>query len=298
VLLAVLPSLLLFGRWFWICSSRFGADVQGAKFGPTFGEPSEQFRLITDVIAYTEAPREKMLLAWLLLLLGVSVALSRLERRRSPPVLEIVCVATFFSYFLLPLHIMSEGVVGQRQLDHTVWLLPVFATPVAARTSRIARGVVIAGIVLHTYARASLWRAQMSGFEREEAAGLGEVLAAAPPGLRLHYPRLHVDSKYFVGKPLWHPDFYYVADRGGIIREVPGADDPRWWLHYALDRTAIAYHGGENSDNWLHIPAIWETYDLVLLYDWRPSRDMLATVEDHATRIAHSGNWELWRTKR
>jgi hypothetical protein len=298
VALSIAPSLLLFARWILRSSSRFGAGAQVATFGPTFIDANEQFRRLVEYLAFSHPPEERRLLAWLLLLVGVAVALSRLERRRGPPVLEITCAATFFTYFLLPVHITSEGVVSERQLHHAMWLLPAFVTPVAARTSRLARWVVIAGILLYAHARATYWHSQLAAFEREEANGLATVLAAAPPGLRMHYPRINMESKYTYGKTLWHVEAYYVAATGGMIRDIPGADDPRWWLHFQPGRSGLSYINGQDTDAWSQIPAIWTTYDLVMVHGWRPSAEALASAQNHATRIARSGEWELWRTNR
>jgi hypothetical protein len=298
VVLSIAPSLALFARWYLRSSSRFGADAHGATFGPTFIDANEQFRRLTDFIAFSRGPEERAHLAWLILLVGVSVALSRLERRRAPPVLEIACVVTFFSYFLLPVHIASEGVVSKRELDHAMWLLPALATPVAARTSKLARWIVVAGILVYACASARYWHSQLVAFERDEAKGLATVLAAAPPGLRMHYPRINIESQYFVTKTLWHVEGYYVAQSAGMIRDIPGADDPRWWLHFEPDRHGLPTLNGQDTEGWSQVPAIWDTYDLILLHRWRPTPEAMAAARAHATRIAQSGDWELWRTNR
>jgi hypothetical protein len=295
VLLAIAPALALMIRWTVRSSDRFGVRTMGGGAQAEYLEPPEMFRRIAELVAFGKKPGEQLLLACFLLLVGIAVALARLERRRSMPVLELVCVGTFFTYFLLPLHIRGEGVVCERQLDHAMWLTPALVGPVSARASRLARYVIIAGILVYSYARTSFWYRELVAFEGE-ARGLGDVMERAPPRLHLLFPHFNILSNHVYGNTeFWHTEGYYVADRGGLIYEVPGAEDPHWWLHFRPGRGTIPALPGQNSPEWPLAPGLWDNYDLVLVRGWQPSRAEEQAAESHASIIAASGEWELWR---
>jgi hypothetical protein len=239
VVLAIAPCLALCARWILVSGARYGVTKAGEPNQMTFLPAPEAFRRIADYVAFGKSPHEQVLLAWLLLLIGVSLALARLERRRRPPVLELVCAATFFSYFLLPDQVRSETVVNMRQLNHAMWLTPALVSPVSARASRLARYVVISGILLYSWARTSLWHQTLAGFE-SEARGLVEVLAKAPPGKRLDFPNLGMESKYLhADRAFWHVEGYYVACCDGLVWDVIAADDPHWWLRFRPGRRPV-----------------------------------------------------------
>lgn len=296
VVLSVLPSLVLLVRWIARGGSHFGLGGKSGSIGAAL-DANEAFRRIQGYVTVSHSIQDGELLVWLLLLLGLSVALARLERRPSPPILEMVCVATFISYFFLPFSLGAEGVVAARQLRHAMWLAFAFATPVSRRTSRTARWAVITGILVYSYAQGATWYRLIAEWERTEAAGLATVLEAAPPGLRILYPALKLESSYFEGKPLWHVDGYYMGAGGGLMRDVPGAKDPAWWLHYKPDRRGLPYLSGLDTPDWSRVSGLWDSYDLVLVHDWNPSPEALRAANASATQVVRSGAWELWRKK-
>jgi hypothetical protein len=201
-------------------------------------------------------------------------------------------VATFVSYFVLPDQVRSESVVNMRQLSHAMWLTPALVGPVSARASRLARYVVISGIALFSYARTALWRETFAGYERE-AQGLVDVMAKAPQGKRLDFPNLGMDSSYIhSNSAFWHAEAYYVACCRGLIWDVPGAEDPQWWLRFREGKRPIADRA--LGQDWPLAPHVWDEYDLVLVHAWRPSPNALHAAERAASLIAQSGDWQLW----
>ncbi len=295
VVLAIAPALGLCARW-WIVASagRYGVATAG-QFDQAYLPAMDSFRRIAEYVAFGKAPHEQVLLAWFLLLLGVALVLGRLERNRTPPVLELVCVATFFSYFLLPDHVRNESVVNMRQLSHAIWLTPALVSPVSVRVSRLARYVVISGIVIYSYARTSLWHDNLVGFEGE-AQGMEEVLSQAPRGRRLLFPNLGMESKYVYGDGAFrHAEAYYVACCDGVIWDVPAADAPNWWLRFRPGRRPIADRA--LGQDWSLAPKVWDNYDLVMVHAWHPTPEALQAARSAASLIATSGYWELWRKK-
>jgi hypothetical protein len=295
VVLAVAPSLALCARWALKSAERYGVEKVGEPAQMTFQPAPEAFRRIADLVAFGKTPHEQVLLAWLLLLIGVALALGRLERYRQPPVLELVCAATFFSYFILPEQVRNETVVNMRQLGHAMWLTPALLSPVSARASRLARYVVICGILIYSYARTSLWHQTLAGFE-SEARGMEQVLAQAPPHKRLDFPDLGMESAFLYDKSaFWHAEAYYVACCGGVIWDVPGARDPHWWLRFRPGREPIPDRA--LGQDWPLRPRLWENYDLVLVHSWRPSPAALQAAGRDASLVAASGDWQLWGKK-
>jgi hypothetical protein len=292
VAFAIAPSLALCAHWILKSGARYGVAKPGEPSQMSFLPAPEAFRRIADYVAFGKNPHEQVLLAWFLLLVGVALALGRLERRRQPPVLELVCAATFFSYFLLPDHVRNETVVNMRQLNHAMWLTPALVSPVSARASRPARYAVISGILLYCFARTSLWHETLAGFEGE-AHGLVDVLAKAPPRKRLLFPNLGMESNYiYANKAFWHAEGYYVACCEGLIWDVPASDDPHWWLRFRPGRTPIADR--PLGQDWSLAPRLWDDYDLVLVRSWRPSPVALQAAQRSASLIASSGDWQLW----
>jgi hypothetical protein len=294
VIVAVGPSLALCARWILRSGARYGVAKVGGSTEMGFLTPPEAFGRIAEFVAFGKTTHEQVLLAWFLLLIGVALALGRLERNRQPPVLELVCVATFISYFFLPAHVHNEPVVNMRQLNHAMWLTPALISPISARASRLARYVVISGILLYSYARTSLWHRTLVGFEGE-ARGLEEVLAQAPPRKRLDFANLGMESSYIgTDRAFWHAEGYYVACCEGLIWDVmPAGDDPHSFLRFRPGRRPIADRAlGQDWSLW---PRVWEDYDLVLVHEWRPSPRAMEAARRDASLIAVSGEWQLWR---
>ncbi len=295
VVLAVVPSLALCARWVIVSGARYGVAKAGEPEQMTFLPAREAFHRIVDLVAFANTPHEQVLLAWLLLLIGVALALGRLGRDRQPPVLELVCAATFFSYFILPERVQNESVVNMRQLSHALWLTPALVSPVSARASRLGRYAVICGILVFSYARTSLWHEALVGFE-SEARGLEQVLAKAPPRKRLNFPNLGMGSDYVNNtNAFWHAEAYYVACCDGVIWDVPGAGDPHWWLRFHPGRTPIPDRA--LGQDWSLRPQLWDNYDLVLVHGWRPTPAARQAAERDASVIAASGDWQLWGKK-
>jgi hypothetical protein len=291
VALAIAPSLGLLARWILKSATRY--QVATSTTETTYLKAPEAFSRVAEYVAFGKTSHEQVLLAWFLLLIGVAVALGRLERNRQPPVLELVCVATFFSYFFLPEHVRNESVVNMRQLNHAMWLTPALVTPVSARVSRLARYVVISGILLYSYARTSLWHDNLVGFEGE-AKGMVDVLAHAPHGKRLLFPNLGMESNYvYADKAFWHAEAYYVACCDGLVWDVPAATDPNWWLRFRPGRRPVPYR--ELGPDWSLASPVWDNYDLVLVHDWRPSPRAQQAAQSAASLIGSSGDWQLWR---
>lgn len=301
-LLAALPSLLLFARWYrriFSAGREAGSNltsmtgVEGG-FGATFHDPPTLFRDLGEVALRTlQDGRDLRWVAAVACLAVVATSLSRGARSSGPPVLELCFVATFASYFVLPESIKGQDIIGPRQVGLSLFFLPVFVSP-PSRASRGARALVVAGILLVTGAHLTMWRRALARMEREEHRGLDDVLAAAPPRLPLHYVKVAPKGAIFAGSTWWHVEklymargFGYCADTIGTLANAPLRFRP------GLDLKRYAIHGHD----WPHHPELFAGYDLVLVRRWRPSPRDLARAEEQARRIARSGDWELWRRR-
>ncbi|HEX7665583.1 MAG TPA: hypothetical protein VF407_13750, partial [Polyangiaceae bacterium] len=244
--LCVTPALLFFYRWYqWsfgagkdvgaITTTTSGWDNRfGAMFHPTDG-------LFHNLYAYclkTFVQNDDLDLVWKLMVLGlVAIACSRLKKWDRPPVLELAFALTVLSYFELPESIDSNPVVGSRQIGVGLWIIAAIFTPVPAKVSRVARYVVIAGILWFTKESFDAWRAKLVLFEHTEAAGLEYVLEAAPPRQHLHMVKVMSDmSTVFTWKPLWHVDKYYMSDKLGQVADNPAI----------VSTSSIRYRAGVN----------------------------------------------------
>lgn len=300
-LLAVTPSLLLFWRWYdWA----FGAGkAEGAvvvtsgldkNFGAAF-KPAQalwhDFPMYSLKVFISD---EDLSLVWKLgLLVGVSVALARLSRLRKPPVLEIAFLLTLASYFVMPESIDTNPVVGSRQTGIALWFLPGMINLVAPSVSRIARYVVIAGMLWFVDAFFVVWRAHLVTFEHTEAAGLEYVLEAAPPRQHLHLVKIASDwSKVFGWRPVWHVEKYYMADKFGQVPDNPAIVSTSS-IRYRKD--VDPHRIGRHSPEWSTWDDLWKYHELILVHGWKPTASELEAAKAHGRRVRQSGDWELWR---
>jgi hypothetical protein len=302
-LASVVPSLLVFGRWF---ERTFGAGrgsggvtvkTMGLRehFGAYFFTRVEAFTNLPNCLRLYASGVELDLLHVLCLaaLAGAAVSLARMQRFERPPVLELCCIATFLSYFFLPERIAGHDVIAGRQPGLALWFVPALVSPVSAQTSKLARVVVIAGICTLTYAMLQVWHNKLWAFEEVEVAGLDEVMKAAPPRLRLHYAKLSNMSAFFFLPQFRHVDKFYMSDAFGQVADNPallttGA------IHY---RAGVDFHRVTATSGFEHNPEIWTNFDLVLVRGWRPSPSNEAEAEERGERIAKSHEWELWRSR-
>ncbi|MEO8875325.1 MAG: hypothetical protein ABI461_07050 [Polyangiaceae bacterium] len=301
-LACVVPSLLLFYRWYqW----SFGAEKDaGAITTTTSGWDNHfgaQFKTIDGLFHdfYTYALKtlvqmDDLELLWKIgVLMLVAIACSRLKKWARPPVMEVAFALTVASYFLMPEGIDSNPVVGSRQIGISLWLISPLFSPVPAKVSRAARYLVIAGILWLTKDSLRLWQDNLEIFERTEAAGLEYVLDAAPPRQHMHFVKVMTDtSTIFTWKPLWHVEKFYMADKLGQVADNPAiVSTSSIRYRVGVDPHRITYH----SADWPKWEELWNNYELVLVHGWHPTEAQLDLAKFHAVRVRRSGNWELWR---
>jgi hypothetical protein len=304
-LAAALPSLLLFYRWYkWsfgegkaegaVTAVTVGADQ---NFGAVFKPPAALFTDFWNYALKIYADDADLVVLYKLGILGmIAVAFSRLHRFKKPPVLELVFALTVGSYFFMPEEIATNSVVGSRQLGTALWMFAAaVVTPVPARVSRMARYVVILGILYCAGDYLDSWYQHMVKFERTEANGIEYVLEQTPYRQRLHYVKLASDwSQVFKWRPVWHVDKYYMADRLGQVADNPAI----------VSTSSIRYKTGvdphritAHAPDWSKWDEIWDNYELVLVRGWNPTKDQLDAANQRAVRIRKSGIFELWRKK-
>jgi hypothetical protein len=183
-------------------------------------------------------------------------------------------------------------VLGSRQPSIALWLLPAFACPVPFRTSRLGRAVVVGGILCLVFAWLEVWHDNLVRFQIE-AAGLEEVLKAAPPRKRLHYVKMDPESAYFAWNSFWHVDKFYMSDSFGTVPDTPGL----LWTSAIKYREGIDLHRvTDHSDDWSLNLEIWDNFDLILVHDWTPDPDDAAEALRRGRLLARSGSWELWQS--
>lgn len=305
----VTPAVLLFARWY---GRSFGEGrANGAVLGQT-ATLSEGFhavfkpfgQLVRDLAggpsqALRSGDDLRWLLAAVITMVVAKIVTTFLEKRAGAPsrswLLEICCLATFAAYFVLPEDIQNQAGISSRHVGMALWLAPVFASPVAASISRNARRAVIGVLVVLVLVQQALWFSNLTKFEAREAAGLDEVLAAAPPKQRLHYVKLSPESAYFLGGSWWHVEKVYMSDGFGFTADTTGIQSTGTIRYRA---GAQIHRIGWHRPDWPRVQEIWDNFDLVLVHRWHPTQRDFATASAHADRIAKAGEWELWKTRR
>ena len=300
---AVAPSLVLFVRWYHrtFGEGRHAGGVAAAtagaadKFGAWWRSPKEVLTelVTTTVKLFSNDDKDLKCVMTLMALLAFSVAFSRLHRYRRAPVLELACAVTFASYFLLPEGLTGHDVLASRQVSLALWFAPALFGPVPARTSRVARAAVVAGIVVVTVQMLSAWRAHLRDFATE-SQGLFKVLAKAPQRKWLHYVKAENSSSVFTWYPYLHVDKYYASEAYGQIADTPAI----------LSTAAIRYRTGidihrvaDHGNGWVRNDEIWKNFDLVLTRRWVPTADQLAVAREKGTLLAAEGEWQLWQSR-
>jgi hypothetical protein len=303
-LVSVIPALLLFYRWYQFAfgegATKGAVTTVTSGWDNNFGAAFKPLDfLIHDIGAYAAKitiQHEDLGVLWKLFILGaVAVGFGRLHKWKGAPALELAWALTIFSYFLLPEGIDTNPVVGSRQIGVSLWLVSALVCPVPAHVSRVARWLVIGGIIWVTNEGLAVWYRALVEFEKTEANGLQYVLEAAPFRKTLHMVKVAPDtSKVFQWKPNWHVDKYYMADRFGQVADNPAIVSTSS-IRYkeGIDPHRITWH----SPDWAKSEEIWANYDLVLVHGWTPTENQYRDAKKRAVRIRKEGDWELWRTK-
>lgn len=299
---AVVPSIALLARWAWRSTKPPPPDeftlvsVSNASWKGFLAGIKPPSRSIADfwgMLDLTKNEGDARFFVWFFVLGIVCIAISRMHKWKRPPVLELACAATCASYFFMPEDFAGQQVIASRQFGFGLYFAAVFFTPVPGSVSRLGRLAAIVGVTSLATFQLSNWSRMLSKFESDEVVGLEEVLAAAPPGKKLHYIKIDPDSKYFTAHTFWHVEKLYMLDKGGQVDENPAyaAMQP---IRYRKAYTPHVIDAHVHS--WPGTMEIWENFDLVLVHKWHPSSADLAAAQKLGERIAQKGDWELWRS--
>ncbi|MCL2779059.1 MAG: hypothetical protein FWD73_13745, partial [Polyangiaceae bacterium] len=302
-LLSVLPSLALLGRWLWKTRRHPAVDeftlmpAEKISWHSFLAALKPLSRLLREVAIYTDLVRtnnDRNFYIALIIVAGIAISIGRLHRLSHPPVMELACVLTLASYFILPEDAAGQQVIGSRQIGFGLWFAAAFFAPVPSSTTRLGRWVVVAGGVGLTVYQLWYWRAALEKFQREEAYGLEEVLAAAPPRRRMHYVNILPQSRYFTRNSFWHVEKWYMIEKFGQCSEniaFFAMNSIRYRKGYNIHRIPV------HVNEWPRNNEIWDNNDLVLIHRWKPSSADLALANKRGELLAKKGDWELWKTR-
>jgi hypothetical protein len=300
---STIPSLLLLARWAYLATKPPADDettlvqVQGATF-KSFVEgirpPSEVGAGLLHIVDIVKNESDTRWFIAMLLVGGLSMAIARMHDWKRPPILELCCVLTCVSYFLVPENWGGQQIIGSRQLGFGLYFASAFFTPVPRRVSFLGRASVVAAVIWLTSSFLSYWNEMLVKFEREEVNGLEEMIAAAPPKLKMHYVKPDPISKYFETRAFWHVEGMYMVAKYGQVDENPAysAMQPIRYRKAYVPSRPDAHHNG-----WASSTEIWQNFDLVLVRKWHPSAADLETAQKFGDRLAKKGDWELWRSR-
>lgn len=294
----VLPSLVVFGRWFWntfggghdkaVVLNNTGSAKEG--FGAYFRTTGELFSQFNDTFHVFQTGDDMKALLAIVIAVSIGVVFARMHRFRRPPVLEVAFALTALSYFFLPDGIKGQEILSQRQPGISLCFLPALLSPVPARISRGARAVVVTTICALTIFLFKSWYSNLALFEREEAVGLTWVMDAMEPRARLHYVKNDPNSKYFNWRPFWHVEKLYMGDKLGQTPDT-GAINATSPIRY---KPGLEIHRVTDHYNWEGNMEIWRNFEYVLL---RKQTGPLNVAKQHGELVRKSGDWQLWRSK-
>lgn len=304
-LAAVTPGLALFARWYARVQAPPAADelvtfhAEPVSMASLRAAQKSVAQLFTDLPAYLrlfakgEADHRFFLMA--ALLAAAALVLTHGAKRKHPPVLELCALASIASYFVLPEHAAGQAVIGSRQLGVGAWLAAALVSPPDVRRAPVMRRVLVGATIALSAWFLATWRRELVAFQREEARGLEEVLAHAPPRQRLHYVNIGPESQHFNLRSFWHIEKWYMVDRYGQCNENPAfgvMSAVRYRKEYELHRIPV------HTNAWPRVDEIWSSFDLVLVHRWHPTAADLSVAVSRGERLAQSGDWQLWRVRR
>lgn len=303
-LAAVTPGLALFARWYVRVQAPPAADelvtfhAEPVSWASLRAAQKSFAQLFADLPAYLrlfakgEADHRFFLMA--ALLAAAAILMTRSTARKHPPVLELCALASIASYFVLPEHAAGQAVIGSRQLGVGAWLAAALFTPPDARRAPLMRRALIGATLLLSTWFLTTWYRELAAFQRDEARGLEEVLAHAPPRARMHYVNIGPESQHFNLRSFWHVEKWYMVDRYGQCNENPAfgvMSAVRYRKDYELHRIPV------HTNAWPRVDEIWSSFDLVLVHRWRPSPADLMLAMTRGERLAQAGEWQLWRVR-
>ena len=311
-----LPSLALFGTWFWrsfVAPARPGLEehtVHHRTYGGAagLGAVYEPFRTVLERLpervigAFTDRSDQWIALALFALFAAAAMTAygrAPLPARHPTPArwrrllgshrCDLLVLALLASYFLSPMEISGQWYVNPRHLVFAALALPlVLGHP--ARGWRSA--LVVSGAVVALLACANA-RAKVEAFQRQ-VGPFDAVARELPPGGRV------------LGLP-------FDNGAGGPVRTWP-------LLHWACWEQILA--GGDVGFSFAGLPSIPVRYRPGMQaphpYEWRPEQFEWATMGEfydaflvsglprgrggeelrrNAAMVARAGTWTLWKPK-
>jgi hypothetical protein len=301
--LAAAPSLAVFARWYGktFGEGRAEGGVLTATgslangFGASFRTLAESMRDLPGfVFELTQDDADTRFFVALAIFVAACAFVAPRGRRRSQ-VLPAAFALTFGSYFFLPEGLQGHDIVASRQPALAMLFLPALVAVPPASVASLRRRAMVAGLLALVGYHFVTWARTLQDFHEQEAAGLEEVLRAAPPRLRLHYVKSDPSSRYFAWRPFWHVEKFYMSMKLGQTADTPAVlSTGALRARAGVDMHRIVDH----SERWPMNAELWLAFDLVLLRRWMPSPELRAEVERHADLVAKRGDWELWRTRR
>jgi hypothetical protein len=264
-------------------------------FKASLAPPSDLLKILESYVCTLKAGQQDRWAFIAAVGLGAAcMAIARTHKWKHPPVLELAAIVTMGSYFFLPEIFAFQEVIASRQIHHAMWLAPVFFTPVPWRTNGLGRVFAIAASCFLVAYHFSYWVPLLRKFQKEEAYGLEDVLAAAPPRLRMHYVNMHPESKYFVLNSFWHVEKWYMLEGHGQTQETTARGSMQA-VHYRGNYQS--YRVTSHVNDWPSDSQIWENHELILTHHWTPNPAQLEKAESLGKRLAKKGTWELWQRK-
>ncbi len=294
-LAVVLPSLLLFGRWYW--RTHHGANAGAA---PAWARSVDTWKgkvsVVPNHLVNTFDDRDYLLFGALVLICMLCWLLSASPRRPELPTFEVAFVLTAASYFFLPSSIDGQG-IANRHVDLAAWLLPLVVY--RARPVTWLRRFAIAGLLVgFTHYRLQFLREKLATLQTE-FAGLLEITRDCPNRGRpafLAYATMGENTPHFNAYSVHQAHETLAA----MCRMDTPVYDPTDYAHSVLP---VRYRGKPpvpitlivNKPKWYEHPGLWTSYEYVLVHNWQGRSEDMAALASRAELVKSSGGWMLFR---
>lgn len=314
-LVAIGPSLLLFGLWFLRTQRGAAAARTGHALVPV--DPSIESKLL-GLWVYFVHSRDKhefhYFVAFALIVLAM-LLLARRENRRAPW-FEWFSLLSIASFFALP-ETVNAQTIGPRHVDIALWTLPLALWPADESTverpsdapkpsawRRPLREYVLAAMVFaFAFGRVrQITTAHHNAYKSET----GPIVALAEPCRRarrapfsvLGYVPMTRESAV-LHSPHMHQAHETLAALCGV--ETPVYDTSVFPhnllpLRYRVPMPAPVYIL-ERDPAWYANELLWQKFDLVLTSNWAPTAADEAPLNARAELVATSGTFRLYRRR-
>ncbi len=295
-LFVVLPSLCLFGIWYWRTHRGENAAHGAVSWAPQTSTWNNKVVTFAASFVHVKSDAEWGWVGATMCVVLLVMLLAGRPTKRELPTPELATVLSLASFFLLPPSVGGQS-LGLRQVDFFVWLLPLVVLP--ARPEGRLRMMAAVSVILGYAVMRLDYVYENLALLQKELAGIQKLAKPCPePHQEIAYATFGSYSNSWEAPSLQQAHETYAAICG---LDAP-VYDPTEYPHNLLP---VRYRGKPpapvtiivDDSKWWQRPNLWKDFDLVMVRNWHPSGADLEDIQKVAVRLRLWNEWQLWHRK-